>query len=177
MSDDLQERLSGIRLVALDVDGVLTDGSIVYAQNGQIQSFSVLDGLGMKLLREVGVELAWITGRDSRATRRRAAELSIEELHTEVRDKARTLADVQARHGFPIGETLAMGDDLPDLALATRAAVFAAPGDARPEVRARADLVTVAGGGRGAVREMAEAVLQAKGLWEELVGRYGRAAE
>ena len=94
-------------------------------------------------------------------------------LHTGVRGKEEVLAQVQRDLGVSPEATLAMGDDLPDLALAARAAVFVAPADARPEVRARADLVTRARGGRGAVRELAEALLDARGRWQSIVDGAG----
>jgi 3-deoxy-D-manno-octulosonate 8-phosphate phosphatase (KDO 8-P phosphatase) len=187
---EAQERiLAGIRLVALDVDGTLTDGRIVYSgplrESGrepgrfpgdppdeprvhETQAFHVHDGHGLTLLRGAGVQVAWITGRGSQPTRWRAQELGVTELLTRSGPKDRALALLQERLGIPPEHTAAMGDDLPDLAMRARAAFFAAPADARPEVLAQADLVTVAGGGQGAVRELAEAILGARGRWPGL---------
>lgn len=190
--DEARERiLARIRLVALDVDGTLTDGRIVYSgplcepgrepgrepgSSGaeaeprvqETQAFHVHDGHGLTLLRAAGVQVAWITGRGSQPTRWRAQELGVTELLTRSGPKDRALALLQERLGIPPEHTAAMGDDLPDLAMRARAAFFAAPADARPEVLAQADLVTVAGGGRGAVRELAEAILGARGRWPGL---------
>jgi 3-deoxy-D-manno-octulosonate 8-phosphate phosphatase (KDO 8-P phosphatase) len=161
--------LAGVRLLVLDVDGTLTDGRVVYAEGDgevhEVQAFHVHDGQGLSWLVQAGVAVVWISGRGSEATRRRAGELGVAELHLGVADKGAALADVQARLGLAPEHTAAMGDDLGDLALKQRAAFFAAPADARAEVRGAADLVTAAGGGRGAVRELVEAILAARGRW------------
>ena len=145
---------------------------VVHGEKEEHQCFDVQDGQGLVWLRDSGVLLAWITGRGCAATRRRAGELRIAELHTSVSQKAHVLAEIQERTGISVEETVAMGDDLPDLALASRAGFFAAPSNARAEVAERAQLVTEAAGGRGAVRELAEEILLAKGLWSSLVARY-----
>ncbi len=165
-SPRILERLRRVRLLVLDVDGVLTDGRVTYTDAGaEIQAFCAHDGQGLEWLRRAGIPTAWISGRGSKATERRARELGVEELHLECAGpKDAVLRSLQERLGVPVEETAAMGDDLPDLALAERAAFFAAPANARPELLARADLVTRAFGGRGAVRELAELLLRAQGL-------------
>jgi 3-deoxy-D-manno-octulosonate 8-phosphate phosphatase (KDO 8-P phosphatase) len=165
----LDEDLAAARLVVLDVDGVLTDGRVVYAGGEELQAFDVRDGLGVKLLLREGLTVAWISGRGCAATRRRAAELGVLEVHLQAGPKGAVLGALQQRLGLGPRETVAMGDDLPDLALAARCGVFAAPADAHPEVRARARLLCSARGGRGAVRELAEAVLRARGRWQRVV--------
>jgi len=166
--------LAGVRLLALDVDGTLTDGRVTYAELdggvGELQAFHVQDGQALVWLQRAGVAVAWISGRGSAPTRRRAEELGVAELHLRAGPKDGVLAGIQARLGIAVEHTAAMGDDLPDLALQRRAAFFAAPADARPEVRSAADLVTSARGGRGAVRELAEAILAAQGRWPEIAG-------
>jgi 3-deoxy-D-manno-octulosonate 8-phosphate phosphatase (KDO 8-P phosphatase) len=157
--------LAGVRLLALDVDGTLTDGRIAYLEGRELQTFHVHDGQGLTWLARAGVSVAWISGRGCEATRHRARELAVAELHLGVVSKAETLARVQERLAIPPERTAAMGDDLSDLAFRPRAAFLAAPADARPEVRAAADWVTSAGGGRGAVRELVEAILAARGQW------------
>jgi 3-deoxy-D-manno-octulosonate 8-phosphate phosphatase (KDO 8-P phosphatase) len=166
---DHAEALARVRLVALDVDGVLTDGRIVYVGDAEAQAFDVHDGQGLAWLRRAGVEVAWITGRGSAATRARAQGLGVVELHVRVPDKHAVLVDVQRRLGITRAETLAMGDDVPDLGLARAASLFVAPANARSEVRERADVVCAAAGGRGAVREACEALLRARGAWDELL--------
>lgn len=174
--NDATDLLARARLVALDVDGVLTDGRVVYCGDEELQAFCVQDGLAVAWLLDAGVEVAWITGRGCRATERRARELGVRHLHAQAGPKDRVLALVQERLGVGPEDTVAMGDDLPDLALARRAALLACPANARPEVKARAGLVTRARGGDGAVRELVEALLAAKGLWGERLGRYGPGA-
>lgn len=173
LSPELAEVLARTRLLALDVDGTLTDGRVVYVGERELQAFYVRDGLGLVWLARAGVTLAWITGRGCRATERRADELGVSELHMWVSSKRDALAGVQERLGLAPADTVAMGDDLPDLGMAERAALFACPGNATEEVRERAALVTRAPGGAGAVRELAEAILRAKGLWQATLGRYG----
>lgn len=165
----LGERLAHVALVALDVDGVLTDGAVVYDGEGEVQSFHVHDGAALVWLRRLGVHVVWITGRGCAATERRAQELGCR-LLTRVDDKDAALTALQEELDVPPEKTLAMGDDLPDLGLARRAGIFCAPADARPQVRARAALVTRARGGRGAVREVVEALLEARGLWDPRTG-------
>jgi len=170
----VQERLRSARLVALDVDGVLTDGRVVHTGAYEIQVFDVRDGLGLKLLQREGLTVAWISGRGCPATQVRAAELGVSEVHLRSGPKGPVLASLQARLGVRRDETVAMGDDLPDLALAAHAGLFAAPADAHPEVLARAELVCSARGGRGAVRELAEAILRARGAWQRALDDHAR---
>lgn len=162
-------RLSRARLFVLDVDGTLTDGRVVYVGDEESQAFCVRDGQGLVWLRRAGVHIAWISGRGSAPTRRRGEELEVEFLRLQCRDKHAALAEIQAQLGIGAGETLAMGDDLPDLALAAGSTFFAAPLDARREVRERADFVTSVPAGQGAVREVCELYLSAKGLWREIL--------
>lgn len=175
--DELPERvregLRRARLLALDVDGTLTDGRIVHLDGMELQSFCVHDGQGLAWLREAGVEVTWITGRGCKATRTRAKELGVRELHVKAGPKRQVLAEVQRRTGIDADRTVAMGDDLPDLAMAPLAAVFACPPGARPEVRERAEVVTRAEAGSGSVRELAELILRFQGSWDDIVGRYG----
>lgn len=168
----LRDELTGARLFALDVDGVLTDGSIAYTGDQETQTFHVHDGAGLVWLIRAGLRVVWITGRGCASTERRARELGCE-LFTKVRDKRAKLEELCAKFGIERAATLAMGDDLPDLGLAAAAGCFFAPADARPEVRDRADHVTLARGGRGAVREVCEIVLTARGEWTGRVERAG----
>ncbi len=177
LNPELARILARARLLALDVDGTLTQGRVSYLGEEELVSFSVHDGQGLVWLLEAGVEVAWISGRGSRAVRRRAQELRVREVHLQVASKEAALAEVQERCRIAPADTVAMGDDLADLGLAARAALFAAPADARPEARARAGLVTRAVGGAGAVRELAELLLEARGLWKERLERSAGTAE
>ena len=170
----LERALAEARLLVLDVDGTLTDGRVAYLGDEELCTFDVHDGQGLVWLREAGLELAWISGRGSRAVERRARELGVRELHLRVGDKARVLAELQTRLDLAPAHTVAMGDDLADVALLARAALLVAPANARPEVRARAGLVTSAAGGAGAVRELAERLLAARGLWQARLERLAR---
>lgn len=164
--------LAGVKLVALDVDGVLTDGRIVYGADGpadELMTFHVRDGIGLRWLIDAGIVVVWITGRGCAATRARAKELGIARLVERSGPKGAVLAQIQAELGLSIAQTLVMGDDVPDLPMRARAGCFAAPADAIDDVQARADFVTRAGGGRGAVRELCELVLRAQGRWTPVV--------
>ncbi len=180
MSPERMDALAIARLVVFDVDGTLTDGSIELIGGNarekpvEKQRFDVRDGIALRWLAQAGLQLAWISGRGSGVTEARGVELGIHHVALRVADKRAELTALQERLGIAIDETLAMGDDLPDLRLASRAGFFAAPSDARAEVLARADFVTNAAGGHGAVREFGELILRARGAWDALVESYAR---
>jgi 3-deoxy-D-manno-octulosonate 8-phosphate phosphatase (KDO 8-P phosphatase) len=172
------ERLAAVRLLAMDVDGVLTDGTIVWSarpQGGAVletKSFSVKDGLGLSLARVAGLQVAWITGRTSSVVERRAIELGVTELHQWARNKGVVLEEIKGRHALPAAAVAFIGDDLNDVPAFKACGLRIAVADAAPEVQAMADWVTGASGGRGAVREVIEAILRAQGRWEEVLARY-----
>ncbi|MFT5291687.1 MAG: 3-deoxy-D-manno-octulosonate 8-phosphate phosphatase (KDO 8-P phosphatase) [Planctomycetota bacterium] len=179
---ELDKRLRAVKLVALDVDGVLTDGRVIHgdwSQGGgvELQAFDVTDGAALVWLRRAGLRVVWISGRGCEATKKRAEEVGVDELFVRAGPKDQVLKGIQEAHSVARAETLAMGDDLPDLRMLLRAGIFIAPANARPEVRAQADLITEARGGRGAVREVAERLLRARGEWDALVDSYSRSAE
>lgn len=174
LSAEHQERLSKIKLFAMDVDGTLTRGEVVYVGQEESQSFDVVDGQGLVWLRRDGVKLAWITGRGCAATRKRAEELGVEFIVLQCKNKRAALVAIQEELGLTEEQTLSMGDDLPDLALASGSGFFAAPANARPEVLERADYITQASGGQGAVREVCELYLRARGQWQALQSAAGR---
>lgn len=157
--------LRPIRLLVLDVDGTLTDGGIFVSPAGEMLRFDVRDGLAIVELLRTGVGMAWISGRGSPAVEERARVLGVREVHLRVKDKAAVLRDVLSRLKVAPNETLAMGDDWPDLALRSVAGCFIAPADACAQVRERADHVTSARGGHGAVREAIELLLRAQDKW------------
>jgi 3-deoxy-D-manno-octulosonate 8-phosphate phosphatase (KDO 8-P phosphatase) len=171
------DRLSGIRLLAMDVDGVLTDGEITWCAGpsgelSELKSFNVKDGLGLSLARAAGLHVAWITGRVSPIVERRAAELGVQEVCQWARNKQAVLREIVGRLDLRPEQVLYIGDDLNDLPAFSAAGVRVAPADAVPAVREQADWVTDAGGGRGAVREVVEAVLRAQGRWDEAVAAF-----
>jgi 3-deoxy-D-manno-octulosonate 8-phosphate phosphatase (KDO 8-P phosphatase) len=178
-----REAAERIRLVGLDVDGVLTDGGIYLGgtdagERVEMKRFEITDGLGIRLLQEAGIQVAIITGRDSASVRHRAEELGIAECHQDrTAAKLSIMRKMMERLGLRWEEIAFLGDDLPDLPLLRRVGLPAAVGTAVVEVRAEARWVARRGGGRGAVREFAEALLRARGAWAESVERYVRGRE
>jgi 3-deoxy-D-manno-octulosonate 8-phosphate phosphatase (KDO 8-P phosphatase) len=155
-----------IRLLVLDVDGVLTDGGLVYGPRGEdTKQFSVYDGLAMVAAARAGLAIAVISGRASAALTRRLAELGVGEVHQGVRDKVAALDEVMGRLRVGRAEVAAMGDDLPDLAMMKRAGFALAPANAVPEVRRAAAWISRQPGGHGAVREAVEMLLRARKAW------------
>lgn len=167
------DRISQVRLMAFDVDGVLTDGGI-YLGNGDSEwkRFHAQDGAGIALSLRAGYEVALITGRKSVAVERRAAELKIQHLFQGVKDKPQVLRDLAGKLGLTMRQTMFMGDDLPDLPAMREAGFAAAPGNAVSDVREAAHYVTSAIGGHGAVREIIEIVLRNQGRWGGAIKEY-----
>src|SRR5688572_31163104 len=160
---------SAIRLIISDVDGVWTDGRIIYTSAGdEIKEFNVRDGLGVKLAQRVGIAVALMTSRQSPAIERRARELGILEVHQGAANK---LAETE-KIGVPFEHIAYIGDDLPDLAPMSRAAISAAPSDAAPEVLAAATWRLESAGGRGAFRELVERLLGEGGDWGDVVKEF-----
>lgn len=172
---DLAPCLRRIRLLAMDVDGVLTDGRLIYdAEGRELKAFHIRDGLGIRLAQAGGLTVAFITARKSRMVADRARELGVEEVHQQVADKADKLREIAQRRGLAMAEVAYLGDDLNDLRAVQAAGCGIAVADAAPELRALADHVTAAPGGYGAVREVVTAILQAQGTYEQVVReRYG----
>jgi len=159
--------LSQVKLLVLDVDGVLTDGRIIYTDSGeQIKQFTSRDGLGLRLLMDNGILVGIITGRISGALTHRCRNLGIDLIFDGIFNKAEALDRMARKTGIDPPAMAFMGDDLIDLPAMTRAGVAIAVADAVDEVKARADIVTRASGGHGAVREICDAILKAAGLWE-----------
>ncbi len=170
---DFEARLKKIRLLALDVDGVLTDGTINIGSSGELfKGFNARDGLGISCALKNGLEIAVITGRRSEIIHRRAEELGIRLLLEGVRQKGRELDRIAAGLGLCREETAYMGDDLNDLPAFMAAGTAFAPADASEDVKKYAAAVTAACGGRGAVREAIEMILRAQGKWERIAASY-----
>jgi len=163
-------KASDIRLIISDVDGVWTDGRIIYlGDNREIKEFNVRDGLAVKLAQKVGITVALITSRQSPALQRRARELGIVELRQGAASKLEETERLAEKLGLSFDQILYAGDDLPDLAPMTRVAISAAPSDAAPEVLAAATWKLESAGGRGAFRELVERLLRERGDWESIV--------
>jgi 3-deoxy-D-manno-octulosonate 8-phosphate phosphatase (KDO 8-P phosphatase) len=163
--EDLRTRLARVRALVLDVDGVLTDGSMTFDEDGrETKTFDVKDGLGLVLLRDLGYKLGVISSRTSKVVARRCADLKIPEenvLQGE-RDKAAAFDLLAKRWNLEAWEIAAVGDDLPDLGMLRRAGVGAAPADATPLVRDAAALRLTRPGGAGAVREMCDLLIEVR---------------
>lgn len=170
---ELKAALQRVTLLALDVDGVLTDGTLLFGADGSRgKSFYAADGLGLRLLAYAEIRVAWITGRPDPAVRERAAELQIAFLRTGIPDKRAALQEICAELGIPADQVAYAGDDWNDLPAFDFAGVRIAVPEAAREVRERADFVTARSGGRGAVRELCEALLDARGMRQECLMRY-----
>ncbi len=167
---ELLLKAQGIRWAIFDVDGVLTDGRIYISERGEeFKAFSTLDGHGLKLLAQGGIEPVVITGRDSPAVRRRVADLGIQHAVYGAHDKLAAANQLMASLGLDWDTLAAMGDDWPDLPLMTRAAFACAPANAHPEVKAVAHHVTAAQGGHGAARDCCDVLLMAAGAYAHLL--------
>jgi 3-deoxy-D-manno-octulosonate 8-phosphate phosphatase (KDO 8-P phosphatase) len=160
-------RAQDIRLIISDVDGVWTDGKIIYAgETREIKEFNVRDGLAAKLAQKVGVTVALLTSRRSPALVRRARELGIHELHQGSENKLDSCERLMRKLDFRFDQVLYLGDDLPDLAPMMHAGISAAPADAADEVRTAAQWKLNCRGGQGAFRETVERLLRERGDWE-----------
>jgi len=165
--------LTGIELLVLDVDGVLTDGNITFTSQGQeIKSFNAKDGAGMKYWKRVGKKLAIITGRESPIVLRRAKELGVDIVKQNAKNKLPALQEVLSDLGLKRSQVAAVGDDLPDLPVLTHCGLPIAVADAPEEVKTVATYVTELRGGCGAVRETIELILKQTGAWSKIMDRY-----
>jgi len=172
-SPDAVARGAAVRLLALDVDGTMTDGTIYIGPGAEaMKGFSVRDGFGLALLREAGVRLAVVTARESSIVATRAAELRFDAVIQSARDKGRALRDVAKRFDLALDQVAYMGDDWPDLPALALAGLAAAPADASPEVARAAHWVASRRAGHGAVRELAEWLLECRGLLGEALERH-----
>ena len=168
MDEKLIEKLKKIKLVVLDVDGVLTDGYIsINADGKEFKRFSVYDGLGIRLCHNFDIQFAIISGRVSRITHQRAMELGIDLIRQGIKDKREELKKILSQLGVEAENTLYIGDDLYDIAPMKIAGVSATVKNGVKEVKEIADIISEKRGGEGAVRDILEQLLKSKGLWEE----------
>jgi 3-deoxy-D-manno-octulosonate 8-phosphate phosphatase (KDO 8-P phosphatase) len=162
------EKAKKIRLLVLDVDGVMTNGELLYSSNGEeIKSFNVRDGLAIKMVIREGIRVAIISGRRSRAVDRRADELGILDVYQGVHNKVAVFEKIAQMHTIQSDETAFIGDDLADIPLLSRVGFAVGVADAAQEVKERVDFVTSQSGGHGAVRELCEVLLKSQGKWEK----------
>ena len=174
ISPQLRPRLRRIKLFLCDVDGVMTDGAVFVGGAREIKRFNIRDGLGLIFLRRAGFKVGWVSARPSPVTKARAAELGIDFLiqQGDRIGKTGAVEKLLQRTGLGWNAVCFVGDDVVDLGPLRRAGFAVAVADARPEVKAAAHYVTRAPGGHGAVREVAELILQAQGKWNAIVAHY-----
>ena len=167
-------RLRRIKLFLCDVDGVMTDGAVFIGGAREIKRFNIRDGLGLIFLRRAGLKVGWVSARPSPVTEARAAELGIDFLIQQGDRIGKTGAVEKLLRRIRLGwdAVCFVGDDVVDLGPLRRAGFAVAVADARPEVKAAADYVTRAPGGHGAIREVAEMILQAQGKWDSIIAHY-----
>ncbi|MEI7807892.1 MAG: HAD hydrolase family protein [Verrucomicrobiota bacterium] len=174
ISPQLRARLKRIKLFLCDVDGVLTDGSIFIGGEREFKRFNIRDGLGIVLARRAGVKVGWVSARPSLATKLRAEELKVDFLVQQGDQVSKTgaIENLLLSEKLNWSDVCFVGDDIIDLGPLTRAGLAVAVGDAVPEAKAAAHLVTKAVGGRGAVREAIELILRAQEKWQQFVKSY-----
>lgn len=178
MKDEaLAERCRTLRLLLSDVDGVMTDGSVLLLPGGgEAKAFHVRDGLGVVLAHHAGLRTGVLSGRSSEAVARRASELGMAIVSQGVSDKLAALREILEREGLEARQVAYIGDDINDLPVLTEVGLSAAPADAPMEVRLQAFMVMDARGGRGCLREFIEAILRARGDWERVTAAVGASA-
>ncbi len=171
MKEEIVNKAKYIKLLILDVDGVLTDGSIILDNTGnELKMFHVRDGHAIKMLKKVGIKVALISGRKSHVVERRAEELGIIEVHQGIFKKSAVYESLLQKYKCNDAETAFMGDDIVDIELLKRAGLSAVPADADEGVKKWAAFISTKKGGRGAVREFIELILKSSGLWDKVSG-------
>jgi 3-deoxy-D-manno-octulosonate 8-phosphate phosphatase (KDO 8-P phosphatase) len=174
ISPSLKKKLSRVKLFLCDVDGVLTDGSIFIGGEREFKRFNIRDGLGLVLARRAGLKVGWVSARPSLATKLRADELKIHFLvqQNDKLSKTGAIEKLLAQEKLGWDEVCFVGDDIVDLGPLKRAGFSVAVADGVAEAKAAAHFVTQNAGGRGAVREVVEMILQAQGIWQPFVAHY-----
>ena len=169
----IDDKAAKIKLLILDVDGVMTDGRIIISDRGEeIKHFDVKDGFGLNRLMRSGIEVVIISGRKSEAVEHRAKDLGIREIYQGVKDKEALFIKIIQQKKLRREQICCMGDDLPDLPIFNRSGVSVAVADAAPEVRSAATFVTQNRGGNGAIREVCEVILKAQKKWQEVMAPF-----
>jgi 3-deoxy-D-manno-octulosonate 8-phosphate phosphatase (KDO 8-P phosphatase) len=169
----LDEKLAKIELLLLDVDGILTDGKIRYDENGiETKAFSVTDGHGLKMLSRIGIDVGIVTGRKSPVVDKRASELGITEVHQGALNKLEVVREILIRRKLSPEKVCYMGDDIVDLPVLLQVGLSVSVADAEEDVKKRVDWVISKNGGAGAVRTLTDALIKAKGRWDELTDKY-----
>ena len=165
-----KRRFGNIKILLLDVDGVLTTGDVIYTDSGeQVKHFNVKDGLGIRMLMKAGIQVGIITGRKAGALHHRCRNLGLTMVYDGVRDKVKVLETIVAETGIDAADIAYIGDDLPDLAIMRKVGTAIAVADAHDMIHDTAHIATRAKGGNGAVREICESILKSQNKWDQLV--------
>ncbi|MEG6585068.1 KdsC family phosphatase [Dendrosporobacter sp. 1207_IL3150] len=170
---DIDTRANKIKLMIFDVDGVLTNGQIIFGRDGEaMKEFNAQDGLGISVAHKAGLKTAIITGRESDMVKLRGAELKITDVYQGAMSKLAALQELIAKYNLKLDEVCYVGDDLIDLPVMIQVGLACAVANAVPEVKANAHYIAANEGGRGAVREIVELVLKAQGKWADIIAAY-----
>ena len=173
MKKDIQGRIKKIKIVVMDVDGVMTDGKIILGSgNTELKFFDARDGVGIKYLQRVGIKVAIITGRKSEAVEMRAKELDIELVYQNAKKKIDAYNDLKEKLGYKGSDIAYIGDDLPDIPIMRRVGFAIAVANSTKETKKVAHYITKNNGGYGAIREVAELIMKAQNKWKKIMERY-----
>lgn len=173
VTSDVRERIERVKILILDVDGVLTDGRLFYHDDGtEMKAFDVHDGHGIKMVQRAGIEVALISGRNAPAVDKRARDLGITAVFQDIKNKVPVFESLLEDRGLSPEDAAFVGDDVVDIPVMSKVGFSVAVAGSSEHVIPAAHYVTLAPGGRGAVREVAELIIAVKGLWEEILGRY-----
>ena len=173
MNKNLKEKLKKIKMLMLDVDGVMTDGRIIMDDEGrQLKNFNVRDGHGLKIIQRYGIEVVILTGRKSEVVNHRASDLEIKEIYQGALNKKEVFQKILQKHNLAADAVAYMGDDIIDIPVLRQVGFSVAVADAVELVKKSVDYVTKNKGGHGAVRELCEMILQTQGKWPEIAEKY-----
>ena len=173
MKKSVQEKLKKIKMLMLDIDGVMTDGRIIMDDEGrELKNFNVRDGHGLKVMQRYGIKVAIITGRQSNLVKHRAKDLDITDVYQKVFNKKEVFEKILKKHKLSPEETAFIGDDIVDIPVLKRVGFSVAVADAVDVVKKQVDYITSHKGGKGAVREVCEMILKAQEKWPEIAARY-----
>ena len=173
MKKSVKEKLKRIRMLMLDIDGVMTDGRIIMDDEGrELKNFNVREGHGLKVMQRYGIKVAIITGRQSNLVRHRAKEMDIKDVYQKVFNKKEVFEKILKKHKLSPDETAFIGDDIVDIPVLKRVGFSVAVADAVDVVKKQVDYITSHKGGKGAVREVCEMILKAQEKWPEIAARY-----